>query len=130
MKEVLEFFKKSKTFYLSTIEGDQPRVRPFGAVEVFEEYLYILTGKQKKVSQQMSANPKVEICAFHGGKVLRVQAIVVEDDRTVAKQYMLDNNPYLANQYAADDENMQVLYLRDAVATFIGPGEEPQIICF
>ena len=72
MKEVYEFIKKCGTYYLATIEGDQARVRPFGTIDIFEDKLYIQTGKIKEVSKQIQKNPKVELCAFDGEAWLRV----------------------------------------------------------
>lgn len=118
MQEVLEFLKKAGTYYLATCEGDQPRVRPFGTIHEFEGKLYIQTGKSKPCSKQMAANPKVEICAFAGGQWLRIAATVVDDDRVEAKASMLDAYPNLKDRYSPEDPNTQVLYLKDAVATF------------
>ncbi len=118
MNEVFEFLKKAGTYYLATVEGDQPRVRPFGTINEFEGKLYIQTGKVKPCSKQMIANPKVEICAFAGGEWLRIQALAIEDDRFEAKKSMLDAYPNLRGRYSEDDGNTQVLYLKDAVATF------------
>ena len=118
MNEVFEFLKKAGVFYLATVEGDQPRVRPFGAINIFENKLYIQTGKIKNVSKQMQVNPKVEICAFTEGKWLRVAATVVRDDRREAKVSMLDANPSLKGMYSADDDNTEVLFLKNATATF------------
>lgn len=64
MERVEKFLKEAETYYLATVEGDQPRVRPFGTAHIFEGRLYIQTGKVKDVSKQIYANPKVEICAF------------------------------------------------------------------
>lgn len=89
MKEVYEFLKKCDTYYLATIDGDQPRVRPFGTVNIFENKLYIQTGKKKSVSKQMKKNPKIEICGMNGNQWIRVQAVAIEDDRVEAKQSML-----------------------------------------
>ena len=61
MQSVYEFIKKCGTYYLATVEGDQPRVRPFGTVNIFEGKLYIQTGKIKPVSKQIDKDPKVEI---------------------------------------------------------------------
>ena len=125
MQEVYEFLKRCGTYYLATVEGDQPRVRPFGTAALFEGRLYIQTGKVKKVSAQMAANPKVEICAFLGDKWLRIEAKAVEDDHPEPRAYMLEQYPMLRPRYAVDDGNMQVLYLMDATATFFsfsGPG--------
>ncbi|MEG6584850.1 pyridoxamine 5'-phosphate oxidase family protein [Dendrosporobacter sp. 1207_IL3150] len=68
MKEVYDFLKKCNTYYLATVDGDQPRVRPFGTVNIYEDKLYILTGKDKNASKQMQVNPKIEICAVDGSE--------------------------------------------------------------
>jgi len=117
MQEVHDFLKKCGTYYLATVDSDQPRVRPFGTVNIFENKLYIQTGKKKPVSQQMMDNPKIEICAFNGSEWIRIQAVAVEDDRVEAKQSMLDTYPNLKSMYSATDDNTQVLYLKNAVAT-------------
>ena len=118
MEEVAQFLKECGTYYLATVEGDQPRVRPFGTAHVFEGKLYIQTGKVKPVSHQMLANPKIEICAFRNGQWLRIQALAVEDDRVEARRSMLDAYPNLRDRYDENDGNTQVFYLKDAVATF------------
>jgi uncharacterized pyridoxamine 5'-phosphate oxidase family protein len=130
MQEVYDFIKKCGTYYLATVEGGQPRVRPFGTIDLFEGKLYIQTGKRKSVSKQMIENPKVEICSFNGTQWLRVTATVVEDERLSAKQHMLDAYPSLQGMYKADDDNTQVLYLKDATATFSSFGGTPKVITF
>ncbi|WP_308893525.1 NimC/NimA family protein [Candidatus Desulfosporosinus nitrosoreducens] len=105
-------------------------MRPFGAVDIFEGKLYILTGRVKNVSKQMAQNPKVEICATDGGKWLRIEAAVVSDERISAKQHMLDAYPSQQRLYKADDDNTQVLYLKDTTATITAFGAEPEIIRF
>ena len=130
MKEVFDFLQECKTFYIATAEGDQPRVRPFGALNVFEDKLYIETAKSKKVSKQMQINPKVEICACMGDKWLRLEGKVVRDDRLEAKQSMLDANPVLKNLYSAEDDNTEVLYFENAKATFYSFSSEPRVIEF
>jgi uncharacterized pyridoxamine 5'-phosphate oxidase family protein len=130
VQEVFDFLKKCGTYYLATIDGDQPRVRPFGTVNIFENKLYIQTGKKKSVSQQMKKNPKIEICTMNGDQWIRVQAVVVEDDRVEAKQSMLDNYPNLKSMYSATDDNTQVLYLKNAIATIYSFKNEPKVIKF
>ena len=130
MQEVYEFLKKCGTYYLATIDGDQPRVRPFGTVHIFENKLYIQTGKKKSVSKQMKKNPKIEICGMNGGQWIRVQALAVEDDRVEAKQSMLDAYPNLKSMYSATDGNTQVLYLKNAVATIASFTGAPKTIKF
>lgn len=130
MEEVYEFLKKCGTFYLATVEGDKPRVRPFGVVNIFEGKLYIQTGKKKKVSKQMQENPNVEICGFIDGKWIRLEGKVVRDDRREAKESMLEANPILKNMYSADDDNTEVLYFEKAKATFYSFTEEARVIEF
>ena len=118
MKRVYEFLKEAEVYYLATVEGDQPRVRPFGTVNIFEDKLYIQTGKVKPVSKQIAENPKVEISAFHNGVWIRVAGELVEDDRVEPKKAMLDAYPNLRAMYDENDENTQVLYFKAATATF------------
>jgi len=131
MKEVFEFLKKCNTYYLATVEADgQPRVRPFGTIDLFENKLYIQTGKVKEVSKQIAANPKVEICAFDGEKWLRIACTLVRDERIEAKTHMLDNYPMLKKMYDAADDNTEVLYMKDATATFSSFTAAPKEIKF
>ena len=130
MNEVYEFLKKCGTYYLATVEGDQPRVRPFGTVDLFEGTLSIQTGKVKSVSKQLKANPKAEICAFADGTWLRVAGSLIRDDRIEAKKHMLDQYPSLQAMYSAEDDNTEVLAFQDAVATFASFGGAPRTVTF
>ena len=127
MERVCEFFKNAGVYYLATVEGDQPRVRPFGTAHIFEGKLYIQTGKIKPVSKQIAANPKAELCAFKDGVWLRVACELVEDDRIEAKKSMLDAYSSLRAMYDENDGNTQVLYLKNAVATFSSFTAAPEI---
>ncbi len=130
IERVCKFLEEAQTYYLATVEGDQPRVRPFGTALIFEGRLYIQTGKVKSVSRQLAANPKAEICAFCGGKWLRVAGELVNDDRREPKAAMLEKMPSLKAMYSADDDNTQVLYFKNAVATFSSFTEAPESFCF
>lgn len=130
MERVCKFIKEAQTYYLATVEGDQPRVRPFGTIHIFEGKLYIQTGKSKDVAKQLMANGKAEICAFKGGEWLRVAGTLVEDDRREARQSMLDAYPNLQSMYSADDGNTMVLYFKDATATFSSFAGAPEIVTF
>ena len=130
MDKVLKFLKDAETYYLATVEDDQPRVRPFGTAHVFEGKLYIQTGKVKDVSKQLHQNPKAEICAFKNGEWLRVSGKLIEDDRNEARQSMLDAYPSLQKMYKADDGNTEVFYFENATAIFSPFTHEPQIIKF
>lgn len=130
MDKVLKFLKDAETYYLATVEGDQPRVRPFGTAHVFEGKFYIQTGKVKDVSKQLHQNPKAEICAFKNGEWLRVSGKLIEDDRNEARQSMLDAYPSLQKMYKADDGNTEVFYFEEATAIFSSFTHEPEIIKF
>ena len=130
MEKVYEFLKGAGTYYLATVEGDQPRVRPFGTALIFEGKLYIQTGKVKPCSKQLAANPKAEICAFAGGKWIRIAGELIDDDRFEAKKAMLDAYPNLRGSYSEDDGNTQVLYFQNATATISSFVGEPEVITF
>ena len=130
MKRVYDFLKKAETYYLATVEGDQPRVRPFGTINEFEGKLYIQTGKVKPVSHQIAVNPKVEICACTGGEWIRVACELVEDDRIEAKKSMLDAYPNLRGMYHENDGNTQVFYMKNATATISSFTSKPVVIEF
>ena len=130
IEKVCQFLDEAGTYYLATAEGDQPRVRPFGTALLYRGRLYIQTGKVKSVSKQIAANPKVELCAFKDGRWLRLAGELVNDDDRAAKAAMLDKMPSLKAMYSADDDNTQVLYFRNAVATFSSFTEAPEVIRF
>ena len=124
------FLKDAQTYYVATVDGDQPHVRPFGTVNVFEGKLYIQTGRVKDVSKQLAANPKAEICAFKAdeGEWVRITGELIDDPRVEAEQSMLDAYPSLQNMYQAGDGNTQVLYFKDATATFYGFTHDPEVV--
>jgi len=130
MKEVYDFLKACGVYYLATIDGDRARVRPFGAIDLFDGKLYIQTGKVKNVSKQLHANPKIELCAFNGKNWIRVAATAVEDRRVEAKRHMLEQYLHLQATYSAEDENMEVFYLEDATATISSFTEPARVIRF
>lgn len=130
MKKVYEFLKAAGVYYLATMEGDQPRVRPFGTVHIFEDKLYIQTGKIKPTSKQLMANPKAEICAFKDGVWIRVAGELIEDDRVEARKSMLDDYTDLRRMYDENDGNTQVFYFKNATATFSSFTGEPEVVEF
>ena len=130
MKRVCDFLNNACVYYLATAEGDQPRVRPFGTAHIFEDKLYIQTGKVKPTSKQLLANPKAEICAFKDGAWVRIACELVQDDRVEAKKSMLDAYPNLRHMYDENDDNTQVFYMKNAIATFSAFGKEPEIVEF
>ena len=130
MEEVLQFIKECGTYYLATVEGDEPRVRPFGTINMFENRLYIQTGKSKNVSKQLHENPKAELCCFMNGRWLRLSGRLISDDRREAKKDMLDHYPNLRGMYSEDDDNTEVFYFEDATAVFSSFSDAPVTINF
>ena len=126
LEKVVKFLDEAQTYYLATVEGDQPRVRPFGTALIYKDRLYIQTGKIKPESKQLKANPKAEICAFMNGKWLRVSGELFEDDTREVKTLMLEKMPMLRHMYNEDDGNMQMLYFKNAKATFSSFTEAPE----
>ena len=130
MERVCKFLKDAGVYYLATVEGDQPRVRPFGTAHIFEGKLYIQTGKIKPVSKQITSNPKVELSAFKDGVWIRVSGEVLEDDRIEAKKSMLDAYPELRRMYDEKDGNTQVWYFKNGKATFSSFTAPPEVVEF
>ncbi len=128
MKEVYDFLKSAGTYYLATVDGDQPRVRPFGTIDMFEGGLYIQTGLKKDVAKQLAANPKAEICAFKDGQWIRVCGRLVLDDRREARKHMLDEYPSLRGMYNEDDGNTAVYRIEGGVATISSFTAPPKVI--
>ena len=132
MQRVRDFLHDAGCYFIATVDGDQPQVRPFGTAEIIEGKLYIQTGHVKNVARQIEANPKVGICAFdaEGGEWLRITATLVEDPRVEIKKAMLDANPGLRNMYDENDGNTAVYFLKDAKATISAFTHEPIEIDF
>jgi len=127
MQQVNDFLKNCGTYYIATVEGDQPRVRPFGTINIFEGKLYIQTGHSKNVAKQIAAKPKVELCAFNGQQWIRLSGTLVDDERVEAKKAMLEAYPSLRSMYNENDENTAVFYFKDATAR-ICSFTEPEIV--
>ena len=130
MEEVQKFLKECGVYYLATVDNNKPRVRPFGTAEIFENHLYIQTGKKKDVFKQIQANNNVELCAFMNGKWIRVSGNLIVDDRKEAKKDMLDKNPSLRSMYDENDDNTVVLYFEKGQAIISSFNEEPKTINF
>ena len=126
LERVLKFLDEAQTYYLATVEGDQPRVRPFGTALIYNDKLYIQTGKIKPVAHQLASNPKAEICAFNNGTWVRIAGELLEDDNREVKTKMLDKMPVLRNMYNEDDGNMLMFYFKKAVVTFSSFASAPE----
>lgn len=126
MKELYDFLKSCDTYYLATVEGDQPRVRPFGSLNFYEGKIYIQTGKVKKVADQLKANPKVEISAMSKGEWIRLTGEAVLHEDEAAQQAMLDACPGLDKMYAVGDGNIEVYYIKNITADICSFTAEPR----
>lgn len=127
MEEIYEFLKACGDYFLATCDDGQPRVRPFGTVNIYNGRLYIQTGKSKSVSRQLHKNPKLEICAMKDGKWMRVEATAAEDDDREARVSMLEAYPNLKALYSPDDGNTEVWYLRNVTATLYSFTKPPVV---
>ena len=130
IERACKFWKDAKPYLLASVEGHQPRVRPFGTANIFDGKLYIQTGKVKPCSKQIHANPKAEICAFHNGDWIRIACELIEDDRREARASMLDAYPDLRGMYNEDDGNTEVFYLKNATATYSSFTKAPEVETF
>ena len=130
MQEVFEFLKSAGTYYLATVDGDQPRVRPFGTIDIYDGRLYIQTGKCKAVADQLKANPKIELSAMHEGRWIRLAAETVLDDNIEAQVHMLDNYPTLKGMYTPGDGNTEVYFLQNVTAAICSFTAEPEVYEF
>ncbi len=131
MKRVFEFLKEANTYYIATVEDNQPRVRPFGTVNIFENKLYIQTGKGKAVNDQILANPHVELCAMKGDEWIRLSGTLVLDERVEAGEAMLDAYPSLRSMYTTGENgNSVVYYFTEATATISAFSHDPEMIKF
>ncbi len=130
IERVCQFLTDAETYFLATVDGDQPRVRPFGTVLLSDGKLYIQTGKSKDVSKQIAANNKVELCACKDGQWVRVCGELVNDDSRDVKVAMLEKMPSLKGAYSPDDDNMQMLYFKNAKATFCSFTGAPETVEF
>ncbi len=127
MNEVYEFLKSVGIYYLATTDKDQPRVRPFGTIDIFDGRLYIQTGKTKAVSKQMKMNPNIEISAMYNDKWIRLTGKAIYDDNTAAQAHLLESYPTLQAKYKPGDGNTEVFYLKDVTAmicSFTEPSTE------
>ena len=130
MNEVYEFLKAAGTYYLATLEGDQPRVRPFGTIDLYGDHLYIQTGKRKAVADQLKANPKIELSTMLEDRWIRLTAEAILDENVEAQAHMLDNYPSLKAMYAPGDGNTEVYRLENVTASIYSFTAEPEVYEF
>lgn len=128
-KKVYEFLEDAKTFYLATMEGNQPRVRPYGAMRFFEGKNYIMAFGQTNATRQIAANQKAEICAFKG-RTLRIECKLVEDNRPEVGKALVDKMPVLKPVLGENGENGVMYYLKDATANFFKMMELDETVKF
>ena len=130
MQRVYDFLKEAKVYYLATMDGDQARVRPFGTINLYDGKLYIMTKNRKHVSDQMKANPKVELTAMRGDDWVRITCEAHLDTRHEAVVSMVEAHPHLAPFYRVDDPDVEVFYLAKAQATIFSSTPEPLTIAW
>lgn len=130
MEEVFDFLKRCGVYYLATVEGDQPHVRPFTSLNCYDGRIYIQTGKVKPVAHQLKANHKIEISGMAKGSWIRLTGEAVLDESEAAQQSMLDANPGLEKMYAVGDGNIEVYYIQNAKADICSFTDAPKHFAF
>ena len=130
MERIYNFLKEAETYFIATVDGDQPRVRPFGTIDIYNGKLGIQTGKKKDFFKQVMANPKLELCAFKGGEWIRVCGEVYADESVEAAEHMLTSYPNLRALYTPGDGNCVVLYFKSGTATIRSFTAAPTVIEF
>ena len=130
--KVFYYLNDAGTYFLATVDGTKPRVRPFGTILLDDGKLYIQTGKNKAVVKQLKENPAAEICAsMNNGTWIRIETELEEVDNHDLKVKMLDRMPILKEMYSADDDSMVMLQMKNATATFCSlMTQEPEVITF
>lgn len=120
MNQILNFLSKNATFYFATVDGDKPKVRPFGFFMEFEGKLYFGMGKHKKSYQQVLKNPNVEVCtASADGRWIRIAGTAVFDNREAAAEHAFAVMPRLKQLYNEQTgQKLGVFYIKDGVAEF------------
>lgn len=129
MNRIVEELKKTKIFYVSTIDGDQARVRPFSSCTEFEGALYICTNNQKNVYKQIMTNPKIEICGMENdGTWIRINGTAVRDDRDEARKAMLEDPTGPSNLYTLGDGLFEVLKVENPKCIKYSMTNDPEVI--
>ncbi|MBQ7279904.1 MAG: pyridoxamine 5'-phosphate oxidase family protein [Bacteroidales bacterium] len=129
IKKVYDFLEDAKTFFLATADGDQPRVRPYGAMMFFEGKIYIMAFGKTNATRQIAANNKAELCAFKG-RTLRIECQLVEDNRPEVGKALVDKMPVLKPALGENGENGVMYYLKNATATFYKMMEVDEVVKF
>lgn len=129
MSKVHDFLNEAGVFFLATVDGDQPRLRPLGFHMEMEGKEMFGVGDFKDVYKQLTANPKVEIVACkQDGHWMRYTGKAVFDTDPRYEAAALEAMPDLKNIYnEKTGHHMAVFHLEDAAAVDIammGPGED------
>ena len=116
IEKIDEILTNANEFYLATVNGDKPKVRPLGFHLLFEDKIYFGVGTFKEVYKQMEANPNVEIAAWDGEHFLRYYGLadLTQNEAVVEKAFEL--MPELAEIYKSNGWEMGVFFLNDATA--------------
>ena len=116
IQKIDDILTKAEVFYLATVDGEKPKVRPLGFHLLFDDKIYFGVGTFKEVYKQMEANPKVEVAAWDGEHFLRDYgtADLTKNEAVVEKSVEL--MPEIAEAYKSNGWEMGVFFLNDATA--------------
>ena len=99
-EEIMQFLKDNPTFYLATVDGYLPRVRPLGFAMRYNGHLCLGIGKHKAAYKQLLDNTNLELCACNDrGEWLRIQGTANFDNTPEAQEAAFLQMPQLADIY-------------------------------
>ena len=129
MKEVLQFLQENAPFYIATVDGDKPKVRPFGFVMEHEGKLWFCTSNQKDVYKQLQTNPCFELTTATPDRTwIRLKGKAVFKTTPAIKAKALELAPALKKTYSVDDTIFELFYVEESEAAFCSMSGESRTV--
>jgi uncharacterized pyridoxamine 5'-phosphate oxidase family protein len=128
MNEVFKFLQDCGIFFVSTVDGNQPKVRPFSFLMEHEGKICFGTSNQKPFYAQLMANSNIEICASKDGRWLRLSGQAVFCTTKEAKAQALEIMPMLKSMYSVEDEIFEIFYIENSLANFFSMSGENKTV--
>ncbi|QNU68595.1 pyridoxamine 5'-phosphate oxidase family protein [Ruminiclostridium herbifermentans] len=132
MDEVVKFLEENPVFYIATVDGDTPKVRPFGFFLKHQQKLYFGVGNQKETFKQLQKNPKFEISTTSKDNTwLRLSGNAVFETSEELLEKAFERNPNLKALYSKENgPRLELFYIENAKAEFLNFLGEHKVINF
>ena len=117
MENVFEYLRNARVFYLATIDGDTPRVRPMATLVIYDGKIYTIMTTNKKMYRQLLENSNVEVTAMFGQTWIRLSGKLILDDRKQTVIDLLEDNPQAKQTFGGNLEMVAPFYFKDVTAT-------------